>query len=270
MSGVCRIIDVAKSSVYYGRKRKRRFEITAEEIACVTKILHEQNKSFGRRVVHSLLAQKGIHMTEYRISKIFKEIGHISKYGRRKGKNVNTSANTVQYRKENLLLQMSAAKKDRLVIWHMDFTEVKTKKGKVYLCGIISAGKRVLTGLGISLRCNSKFAISTVERAISQYGKPDIIHTDRGTQFVSKAFHDIMETKGIIHSMSRPHKPSDNAPIETFWKSMKVEIGYTEEMTEEEMRMVTEYYSYYYNTLRPHSSLNYLSPLANLNLKNVI
>ena len=41
-------------------------------------------------------------------------------------------------------------------------------------------------------------------------------------------------------------------------------------MTEEEMRMVTEYYSYYYNTLRPHSSLNYLSPLANLNLKNVI
>ena len=270
MSEVCRVIDVARSSVYYGKRRKSKSSITKEELHAVKSILEEQHHSFGRRVVHRLLKQRGIDITEYRISKIFKGIGHISKYGRRKCKNVNTSDNTKEYRKANLLPQISAEQKELLVIWHMDFTEVKTADGKIYCCGIIYNGKRILAGLETSKRCNGKFAVTTTEHAIARYGKPDIIHTDRGTQFLSKAFRDMMEREGITHSMSRPHKPCDNAPIETFWKSMKTEVGYTEDMTDEEMQMVTEYYGHYYNTLRPHSALGYLSPLAYINLKNVI
>lgn len=270
MSEVCRVTGVARSSVYYGKHRKRKKSITAEEIKAVKSVLREQNNSFGRRVIYHLLEQRGIHITEYRISKIFKEIGHKSKYGRRKCKNVNTSENTKQYRKENVLSQLSGDEKERLAIWNMDFTEVKTKEGKLYCCGIIYNGKRILVGLETSKRCNGKLATESVAKAIKRYGKPDIIHTDRGTQFVSKAFHDMMEEAGITHSMSRPHKPCDNAAIETFWKSMKLEIGETEEMTDEEFVMVVKYYEHYYNTTRPHSALGYLSPLASLNLKNVI
>ena len=116
--------------MYYGKRRKSKSSITKEELHAVKSILEEQHHSFGRRVVHRLLKQRGIDITEYRISKIFKGIGHISKYGRRKCKNVNTSDNTKEYRKANLLPQISAEQKELLVIWHMDFTEAKTADGK--------------------------------------------------------------------------------------------------------------------------------------------
>lgn len=270
MSEVCRVLHVARSSVYYGRKRKRISKITQEEKEKVIQVLSEQHYSFGRRVTQRLLERIGYNITQYKISKIFKEIGHVSKYGRRKCKNVNTSENTKEYRKENVLSQLPREAKAELVIWHMDFSEAKTKDGKIYLCGIISNGKRVLVGMNTSKRCNSIFAVETVKQAISKYGKPDIIHTDRGTQFVCKRFHELMNAEGITHSMSRPHKPCDNSQIETFWKSMKVEIGQTDDYTDEEMELVAKYYAHYYNTIRPHSALGYLSPLDNMILKNVI
>ena len=105
-------------------------------------------------------------------------------------------------------------------------------------------------------------AKETVEKAVAQYGVPDMIMTDRGAQFTSKDFYDMMEKLKIAHSMSRPHKPIDNRFIETFWKSMKVELGKTCLLTEQTYRMVVDYYIYYYNNLRPHSTLGYRPPLA--------
>ena len=206
MSEVCRILDVARSSVYYGKhhpKRSRveakdpkRSRVEAKEKELVRRVLQEQNNSFGRRVVRRLLARRGVMLSEYKIGKIFKELGHVSKYGRRKGKNVNTSPHTAEYRKENLLLQLSREQRRRLTIWHMDFTEVKVREGKEYQCGIVSEGDRILTGLETSSKCTAAFAVETVKKAIAVYGKPDIIHTDRGSQFMSKAFHDMRAEAG--------------------------------------------------------------------------
>ena len=86
--------------------------------------------------------------------------------------------------------------------------------------------------------------------------------TDRGIQFTNKRFADMMESLSITHSMSRPHTPIDNRFIETFWKSMKVELGKTNLLTKESYRMVIDYYIYYYNNLRPHSALDYRVPLV--------
>ena len=85
--------------------------------------------------------------------------------------------------------------------------------------------------------------------------------TDRGSPFTGKAFHELLEREGIEHSMSRAHTPRDNRYIETFWQTMKTEIGPVKEMTIAEYRMILEYYEYYYNNLRPHSALGYRPPL---------
>ena len=121
----------------------------------------------------------------------------------------------------------------------------------------------------LCLKCDSNLAITAIERAIEVHGQPYMIMTDRGSQFTSKAFYDIMQEKNIKHSMSRPHTPTDNRYIETFWKTMKTEIGKTSHLTPTLYRLVIDYYINYYNTLRPHSSLNYLTPLE-YNLKTVI
>lgn len=189
-----------------------------------------------------------------------KQLGLRSKYGRRKAKNVYTSENTQQYIPENLFLTLQDEDKKK-EIWSMDFTEQKIRGKKVFTCGIISVNRKVVTGYLQSYSCKADLAVQTVLEAVRDYGVPYMIHTDRGSQFTSKDFHDTMEQLGIRHSMSRPHTPADNRFIETFWKTMKVEIGKTSHLTPELYRLVVDYYIHYYNYERPHSALAFRPPL---------
>ena len=188
-----------------------------------------------------------------------KLLGLSAKYGRKRGRNVHTSRHTEKYIHENLFAMLTPEERSKKEIWSMDFTEQKIQGRTIYTCGIISVNRKILVGYSQAIKCNTALAKETVQKAIAQYGIPDMIMTDRGAQFTSKDFYDMME---IAHSMSRPHKPIDNRFIETFWKSMKVELGKTCLLTEQTYRMVIDYYIYYYNNLRPHSTLGYRPPLA--------
>lgn len=222
----------------------------------------EHHGSFGRRMLKRLLEADGIRMSEWKISQILRELGVRAKYGRKRCKNVYTSKATEKYIQENLFAKLKEDERKDMEIWSMDFTEEKIKGKKIYTCGIISVDRKILVGYSQGQGCNTDLALEALNKAISAYGNPDMILTDRGAQFTSKNFHDILQELSIIHSMSRPHKPIDNRFIETFWKSMKVELGKTNLLTEQTYRMVVDYYIYYYNNLRPHSTLGYRVPLA--------
>ena len=88
-----------------------------------------------------------------------------------------------------------------------------------------------------------------------------MILSDRGTQFVSETVYTFMQNMKIMHSMSRPHKPVENCYIETFWKSLKTELGKTIAYTIESFKVVLQYYEHYYNYERPHSALDYNAPM---------
>ena len=191
-----------------------------------------------------------------------KLLGLSAKYGRKRGRNVHTSRNTEKYIHENLFAMLMPEERSKKEIWSMAFTEQKIQGRTIYTCGIISVNRKILVGYSQAIKCNTALAKEAVQKAIAQYGIPDMIMTDRGAQFTSKDFYDMMEKLEIAHSMSRPHKPIDNRCIETFWKSMKVELGKTCLLTEQTYRMVIDYYIYYYNNLRPHSTLGYRPPLA--------
>ena len=240
--------------------RRKAYKAKESQAVCDKFVLH--HGSFGRRVLKRELAKDGIHVSEYKISRILKQYGYRSKYGRRKCKNIHTSEGTSRYIQENLFAQLTQAQKNRMEIWSMDFTEEKINGKKIFTCGIISVNSKILVGYTQGSRCVTELAMEAVANAMLAYGIPDMIMTDRGPQFISKEFHAMLEDWGIRHSMSRPHKPIDNCYIETFWKSMKVELGKTTLLTEQTYRMVIEYYIYYYNNLRPHSTLGYVPPLA--------
>ena len=188
--------------------------------------------SFGRRMLKKLLEQENVRISEYKISKILKMQGYRSKYGRKKGKNVHTSEHTSKYIQDNLYAKLTPEQKSSMEIWSMDFTEEKIKGKKVYTCGIISVKSKILVGYSQGHRCTTDLAMEAMANALLAYGIPDMVMTDRGAQFVSRDFHAMLEDWGIRHSMSRPHKPIDNCFIETFWKSMKVELGKTDLLTE--------------------------------------
>lgn len=260
---VCQLLNIPRSS-YYGMRRygARRAEYKAKESQAVCEKFLHHHGSFGRRVLKKELAKDGIVISEYKISRILKQHGYRSKYGRKKARNVHTSEHTAKYIQDNLFARLTPEQKSSMEIWSMDFTEEKIKGKKIYTCGIISVNSKILVGYAQGSRCTTELAMEAMANAMLAHGIPDMVMTDRGAQFVSRDFHAMLEDWGIRHSMSRPHKPVDNCFIETFWKSMKVELGKTSLLTEQTYRMVIEYYVYYYNNLRPHSSLNYLPPLA--------
>lgn len=222
----------------------------------------EHHGSFGRRVLKRLLERDGIRISERKISRILKGMGYRAKYGRKGCRNIHTSKATEKYIHENLFAKLKQEDRDRMEIWSMDFTEESIKGKKVYTCGIISVNSKILVGYAQSANCKTPLALRALEKALAAYDPPDMLMTDRGPQFTSKAFYDMLEKWDIRHSMSRPYTPTDNRFIETFWKSMKVELGKTDLLTEQTYRMVVDYYIYYYNNLRPHSSLAYFPPLA--------
>lgn len=218
--------------------------------------------NFGRRIIRVELKKSGIVMSERKISRIMKELGLKSKYGRKKCTNVYTSQPTSEkYVKDNIYPKLSEQEKQR-EIWSMDFTEEKISGKKVYSCGIVSVNRKILIARITGKGNTKETAIETLVRGILHFGEPYMLMTDRGSQFVSKEFHDTLERYGIVHSMSRPHTPIDNRFIETFWKSMKTEIGKVQHLTLSDYLIIMEYYEHYYNYERPHSSLGYCAPLS--------
>lgn len=219
--------------------------------------------NFGRRTIRQELKKVGTVMSEKKISRIMKELGLKSKYGRRKCKNIHTHEKTAEnYIHENLYKKLTAQEKQQ-EIWSMDFTEEKINGKTIYTCGIVSVNRKILISRITGEQNTQETAVKTLEQGIARYGKPFMVMTDRGTQFASKSFKKAVEKHNIVHSMSRPHTPIDNVYIETFWQSMKTEIGKTGHLTYQEYFSIMEYYEYYYNNLRPHSSLGYCAPLPN-------
>lgn len=217
------------------------------------------NGSFGRRVLKRELERQGTVFSERKVSGIMKQLELQSKYGRHKGKNVYTSANTNQYIKENLYARLGDVEKKQRIM-SMDFTEQIVSGEKIYTCGVLLINERVLAGYSQGSACTAALAIEALERAIAEYGNPYMVLTDRGAQFTSKKFYDMMNKGNILHSMSRPHTPVDNCFIETFWKTMKTELGQLTLLNEQSYGMVVAYYVNYYNQFRPHSSLGYQPP----------
>jgi len=218
--------------------------------------------SFGRRVLHRELLKENISISEYKIRKIMRDYELESKYGRKKSKNLHSHQETAEKCiSENIYWNTEESKRPQNV-WSCDFTEQKVQGKTMYTCGIIDVNKKILVTRITGSKNNSAVAIATLTRAIEKYGAPKMIMTDRGAPFVSLAYREILQSHNIAHSMSRPHTPRDNRYIETFWHTMKTEIGSVKNLTLAEYEMVLEYYEYYYNNLRPHSALNYRAPLA--------
>lgn len=217
----------------------------------------KHHRSFGRRVLHRELKKAGILLSEHKIRRILRDYELVPKYGRKKRTNLHTHTECAEkYVAENIYWNLAGAQRPKNA-WSMDFTEQKVQGKTVYTCGIVSINDKILVGRISGKRNCGETACETLRQAIARFGAPEMLLTDRGSPFVSKAFHDLLETEQITHSMSRPHTPRDNRYIETFWKSLKTEIGPVKNMTRDEYFLVLAYYDHYYNYERPHSALNY-------------
>lgn len=150
-------------------------------------------------------------------------------------------------------------------VWVTDATGVLTGQGWLYLVAVLDIHTRRILGWAMDAHLDSRLTIAALQMAMSRRPPPRglIVHSDRGMQFASAAYRQILAQHGLIASMSRKGNCYDNAFIESFWSSLKYEVVYHHRFaTRAEARTaIFDYIETFYNRTRLHSSLGYLSPI---------
>jgi putative transposase len=150
-------------------------------------------------------------------------------------------------------------------VWATDATGVLTGQGWLYLIAVLDLFTRRVVGWAMGPILDAPLASAALHMALSQRRPLSslIVHSDRGMQFASAAYRQLLLQHGLVASMSRPGHCYDNAFIESFWSSLKYEVVYHQRFaTRAEARhAIFNYIETFYNRTRLHSSLAYLSPI---------
>jgi putative transposase len=150
-------------------------------------------------------------------------------------------------------------------VWATDATGVLTGQGWLYLVAVLDICSRRVVGWAMSPILDAPLTIAALRMALSQRqpGRTLIVHSDRGMQFASAAYRQVLAQHGLLASMSRAGNCYDNAFIESFWSSLKYEVVYHQRFaTRAEARTaIFDYIETFYNRTRLHSALGYRSPL---------
>jgi len=239
-------------------KNSEETELEKAVINCFKK----NNCNYGRIRIKKALERDGITVSENKISRILRENGLKAKSGRT-GKRKTSKTTEEQYIEENLIKDKFSVKTANY-LWCSDITELKCRESKLYLCGILDVASRILIGWSIKRHQRQEIVQEAFEMAVGRYPyRPDgaVYHSDRGCQYTAKRTKELVEKYGFRKSMSRPGTPSDNQPIESFWRTLECEMPDIRHLTfKEASRAIVEYIELYYNSERLHSGIGYEIP----------
>jgi putative transposase len=149
--------------------------------------------------------------------------------------------------------------------WIADFTYIWTAEGWLYVAAVIDLFSRRVVGWSMKAEMTAQLVTDALMMAIWRRGKPDALlhHSDRGSQYTSEQFQRLMADNGVLCSMSRSGNVWDNAAMESFFSSLKTErIGKKVYRTRDDARAdVFDYVERFYNPVRRHSTIGYVSPV---------
>ena len=164
----------------------------------------------------------------------------------------------------NLAAQMELSGPDQL--WVADITYIRLQQEFVYLAVVLDAFSRRVVGWSLEPTLATRLTLAALEQAIAaRQPKPGLVHhSDRGVQYASNEYIDVLRAQDMIPSMSRPANPYDNAKCESFLKTLKQEEVYARQYRDgHHLRAhISEFIENYYNRLRLHSALGYRSPVV--------
>lgn len=224
---------------------------------------HEKsNRVYGSPKIHRDLRDEGLICNIKRVERLMKENNIRAKMSK-KFKITTDSKHTYPVADNILNREFSVDKKDR--VWVSDITFINTSEGWLYLCIIMDLFSRHIVGWSMDNHMRTDLLIDAFNMAYKKR-KPEsglLFHSDRGAQYASNNFSNLIKTKKFIASMSRKGNCWDNAPAESFFHSLKTEeVNFRMYKTRAEAkRSVFEYIEVFYNRYRRHSSLGYLCPV---------
>lgn len=265
ISLMCRALGVSRTG--YSSWRNRPASVRAQENqqlgVLVNKLFHaEKGRAGAPRIVRALRKQ-GLHIGKQRVANSLKKQGLVAKAGRKYKATTNS--------KHNLPVAPNLLEQDFTAIapnqkWVSDITYIETGEGWLYLAVVLDLYSRLVVGWSMSERMNKALVMDALKMALWRRKMPRnvIVHSDRGSQYCAHTYQRLLKKHGLVCSMSKKGDCYDNAAMESWNHSLKVECIHGEKFATraEAMAEVFEYINIYYNRQRLHSSLGYLSPEA--------
>lgn len=262
----CGLMKVSKSGFYeYLGRKKSDAQIEREAIEGFVVEAFERHKGrYGYRRINRELRKSGIVVSEKRVLRIMQKLGLAGKGATRKHR-IQKKVEPGDPRLNLVERAFTVGERNRL--WVGDITYIPTREGWLYLAAVIDAFSRKVVGWSMSERITEKVAIDAMEQAVGREGPPDdgslVFHDDQGAQYTSRSFQRCLDSHGIVQSVSRPGTPLDNAVAESFFKTLKRELVKERSYgtRDEAKRDIFKYIELYYNRVRMHSTLGYMSPV---------
>jgi putative transposase len=186
--------------------------------------------------------------------------------GRQKGRYrvQTTDSNHDQPIAPNRLAEAPKATKPNQ-LWVADITYIETKEGWLYLAAILDLYSRRIVGWAMSPRIDTTLVLKALAMALLHRSPPRdlLFHSDRGVQYASADYRRALRQAGLVASMSRKGNCYDNASIESFWSTLKLELVYRRSFNTRAQAQseIFDYIEAFYNRQRSHSALNYHSPV---------
>ena len=248
----CTILSISRSSFYYATKGE-----SETNLALMRRIdeLFMKYPFYGSRQMVRQLRRAGIAVGRHRVRRLMRLMGLEAIYQAPRTSDPHPAHRIYPY----LLRGMAINRPNQ--VWCSDITYIPVQHGFLYLVAIMDWATRHVLAWRLSNTMDTRFCLEALNEALARHGKPEIFNTDQGSQFTSLAFTQVLKDADVAISMDGRGRCMDNIFIERLWRSLKYEAVYLHELTDGFVaeRVIGEWIKFY-NTQRPHSSLDDKTP----------
>lgn len=246
------LVGISRGNVYY---LPRGASEADQRLMRRIDVLNLEHPFAGSRMLRDMLAREGLVVGRRHVGTLMRRMGIQALY-----RKPNTSKKQPGHKIYPYLLRglkIDCANQ----VWATDITYIPMAHGWVYLCAIVDWASRRVLAHRVSIMMEAAFCVEALEEALGKYGQPDIFNSDQGSQFTSEAFTAPLLERGVQISMDGRGAWRDNVFVERLWRSIKYEEVYLHayESVSDAKAGIARYINFY-NSRRPHSSLDKKTP----------
>lgn len=264
----CAVLEVSRAAYYEWHRQQpsRRAQEDVELTEQVKAIFKGSRRTYGSPRVHSELRQRGRRCSRKRVERLMRQEGLQGRPPKRRRRTTIPDPEPPPELTDLIGRRFDPSELALNACWAGDITYVRTWEGWMYLATVIDLASRLVVGWAMADHMRAELVCDALQMAIARR-RPEpglTFHSDRGSQYTSKQFRELLDRHGIRQSVTRPRQCWDNAVLEAFWSTLKVELvqRYPWATRALARQAVFEWIESFYNLRRLHSSLGYQTPAA--------
>ena len=264
----CALLEVSRSAYYEWRTHRgcsARSQADAQLAKRVAAIHRASRGTYGAPRVLAQLKREGTRCSKKRVARLMAAQGLAGRHKRKTRKTTEADPRPEGVQLDLLQRAFAPAGLELDRVWVGDISYIRTWEGWCYLATVIDLASRRVIGHAVADHMRADLVSRALRQALGQrHPAPGLIfHSDRGSQYTSRAYRALLEEHGIRQSVSRPRQCWDNAVAESFFATLKLELVYRQSLPTREVARIAvfEYVEVFYNRQRLHSTLGYRTPV---------